>query len=118
MKTWKDWNHSKVVADHQGNEYPTIKAMCARWGVEPETYTRRRKVYGMTLKEALTTPVKPNGGKACYDHNGVRYRSRSVMCRKYNIERKVFEYRISHGWDLEDALTRPSRPIKKTQNDG
>ena len=103
------FDHTKVVADHLGNEYPSIKAMCAHWNIEPETYNRRRKVYDMTLKEALTTPVKPNGGKACYDHNGVRYRSRSVMCRKYNIERKVFEYRISHGWDLEDALTKPVR---------
>ena len=115
MKTWKAWEHSKTVADHNGTEYPSIKAMCAHWNIEPETYTRRRKVYGMTLKEALTTPVKPNGGKACYDFNGERFRSRSEMCRKYGIERKLFDYRIARGWDLEEALTKPSRPQKTDQ---
>ena len=112
-KNWKDWDHSIIVADHNGTEYPSIKAMCAQWNIEPETYTRRRKVYGMTLKEALTTPVKPNGGKTCYDFNGERFRSRSEMCRKYGIDRKLFEYRIAHGMDLEEALTRPCRPQHK-----
>lgn len=71
----------------------------------------------MTVKEALTTPVKPNGGLECRDHNGRLFRSRSAMCRYWKIDRKVFEYRISNGWTLEDALTRPKRKIKMPARD-
>ena len=66
--------------DHTGVTYPSIKEMCAHWGIQPETYTRRIRVYHMGVEEALTTPVKPNGGQACRDHQGTRFRSRSLMC--------------------------------------
>ena len=101
--------HDKPCKDHQGNEYPNIKAMCERWGIQPATFSRRLKVYGLTLEEALTRQVKPNGGQRCNDHMGKRFRSRSMMCRYWNIDRKLFEYRIGQGWSLEDALSRPRR---------
>ena len=102
--------------DHTGVTYPSIKEMCAHWGIQPETYTRRIRVYQMSTEEALTTPVKPNGGQACRDHLGTRFRSRSRMCDHWNIDRKLFEYRISHGWSLEDALTKPRRRSSLTSS--
>ena len=86
--------------------------MCAHWGIDPATYSRRIKIYNLSVEEALTKPVKHNGGLVCFDHNGTRFRSRTHMCNHWNIERKLFEYRISHGWSLEDALTKPKRPLK------
>jgi len=101
--------HDKSCVDHQGKKFPSIKSMCAYWGILPETFTRRINVYGLSLEDALTRPVKPNGGQRCFDHNGKKYRSRSMMCRHYNIDRKLFEYRLSHGWSLEDSLTKARR---------
>lgn len=107
------YSHDKPCTDHHGNKYKNIKSMCARYGLYPETFKRRITIYQMTIEEALTTPVKPNGGLECRDHKGRLFRSRSSMCKHWKIDRKLFEYRISHGWNLEDALTRPSRKSKK-----
>ncbi len=109
VKIKRSYRHDKPCKDHLGKRYPNIKSMCAHWGIQPETYTRRRNVYGLTVEEALTRPVKHNGGLRCTDHIGKKYRSRTAMCQRWGIDRKLFEYRISHGWTLEDALTKPSR---------
>lgn len=113
LKKRKGFSHDKPCTDHLGNRYPNIQTMCRKYGINPETYTRRITVYHMSIEEALTTPVKPNGGQSCRDHNGRLFKSRSAMCRYWNIDRKLFEYRISHGWSLEDALTKPRRRLQK-----
>ena len=74
-----------------------------------DIYKTHQGVYHLSIEEALTRPVKPNGGQACRDHQGTRFRSRTLMCEHWNMDRKLFEYRISHGWSLEDALTKPRR---------
>ncbi len=101
--------HDKPCVDHKGNKFPNIKSMCSQWEINPETFNRRINVYGLSLEEALTRPVKPNGGKRCSDHNGKKFRSLTKMCGYWKIDRKLFEYRISHGWELEKALTKKSR---------
>jgi len=98
-------DHRVPCCDHHGNHFSSIKEMCAQYCIHPEAYTRRIKVYGWSIEKALTTPVKKNGGKKCTDHNGKRFKSVSKMCKYHNIARKVFEYRIAHGWTLKDALT-------------
>jgi hypothetical protein len=101
----------KPCIDHEGNMFPSIKDMCGHYGIKPETYTRRMNVYGMTKEEALTKPIKPNGGRGCTDHLGNRYPSMNKMCARYGLERSLFKYRMNAGWTLEDALTTPSRAI-------
>lgn len=64
------------------------------------------------LEEALTRPVKSNGGLQCTDHRGERFFSVTSMCKYWGVNRKVYEYRISHGWTKEKALTKPSRLTK------
>ena len=97
--------HDVACTDHLGNCYPNIKSMCNRWGINPETYSRRIRVYGMSAEEALVLPVKHNGGLRCADHLGNKYRSHTKMCKHWGVDRKVFEYRIQNGWGLEGALT-------------
>ena len=99
-------SYDTPCSDHLGNIFGSIKAMCYFWNINPETFQRRRKVYKMTLEEALTKPVKSNGGKICIDHCGQKFYSEASMCRYWGIERKVYQYRISHGWDVEKALTK------------
>ena len=98
-------SNNKPCFDHLGNIYGSLKSMCDYWNINPETYTRRINVYHMPIEEALTTPVKHNGGLKCYDHNGRTFRSVTSMCKYWGINRKLFEYRISHGYTLEAALT-------------
>lgn len=97
--------HDKPCKDHEGRQFPNIKSMCEHWHIHPATFMRRRKVYKMSLRKALTTPVKPNGGQQCRDHEGTLFRSKTLMCQHWNIERKTYDYRISHGWSQEKALT-------------
>lgn len=94
--------------DHEGNTYQYMKDMCEHWNIEPETYSRRVKVYGWSVEQALTAPVKPNGGIRCRDHEGRFFRTETKMCRYWQIERKTFQYRMKHGWTLEQALTTPA----------
>lgn len=98
-------SHDKPCCDHQGNSFDNIKSMCRFWHINPETFTRRIKVYKMPLEEALTRPVKHNGGLKCFDHCGESFLSVTAMCNYWGVQRKVYEYRISHGWTKEEALT-------------
>ena len=65
----------------------------------------------MSLEDALTRPVKHNGGIKCKDHLGQKFFSQAEMCQYWGIDHKLYEYRISHGWSQEDSLTKPSRQI-------
>ena len=84
-------SHDKPCCDHQGNIYGNIKSMCEFWHIKPETFSRRINVYGMTVEEALTRPVKPNGGVECIDHRGEKFYSVTSMCKYWGIDRKVYE---------------------------
>ena len=106
------FSHDKPCSDHLGNIYGSIKAMCSFWHIKPETFSRRLTVYNMTVEEALTRPVKHNGGLKCTDHHRHKYRSITSMCTKWGINRKLYKYRISQGWSQEAALTTPPRPSK------
>ncbi len=49
--------------------------------------------------------LKKKRNKPCQDHLGNQYSSIKEMCEHYNINRKLFEYRINHGYTLEETLT-------------
>lgn len=48
-----------VVCDHMGNTYGTLREMCDAYGINPKTFYMRKKEYGWSLEDALTT--KTNG---------------------------------------------------------
>ena len=103
------YHPEKKCKDHTGKVFDSIKEMCDFWNIPPETFNRRIKVYGYSLEKALTTPLRYNSNIACYDHQGEWFKSKSHMCDHWGIGRKLFDYRISRGWSLEDALTKPRR---------
>lgn len=107
------FTHSKECTDHNGKKYPTLTAMAKAYGLTQACLSRRINRYGWDLEKALTTPAKKNGGQVCFDHEGTRYRSESLMCKKYGIERKTFHWRITNGWSLKAALTTPPSSSKK-----
>lgn len=48
--------------DHTGRTFPSVKAMCGHWHVDPHTYAHRR-AKGIGLEEALTTDRMPRTHK-------------------------------------------------------
>lgn len=51
----------RVVADHNGKTFSCIEEMCEYYNISVATFRSRRNVFGMSLKDALTTPVKKTG---------------------------------------------------------
>lgn len=46
------------IHDHIGNEYPTVGAMCAAYGISFQTFRYRREVAGYPLSVALTASTR------------------------------------------------------------
>lgn len=97
---------NKIIKDHLGNEYSTIMDMCKAYNINDDTY-RGRIRRGMSVEEALTTPLVDPANGGCEDHLGNKYSSMRAMCKAYNIGIVTFKYRIKNGMSLEEALTTP-----------
>ena len=48
----------KIVYDHLGNAYPSVKAMCEHYNISYHTYCWRLYKEEKTKEEALTTPIR------------------------------------------------------------
>ena len=106
--------------DHLDNEFESVKAMCAHWGVAPSTYRYRIKT-GRSLEQALTETLPaaaaaetaghggPRTAKTCRDHQGNGFRSINEMCARWNVPPATFRHRLKRGFSLEQALTAPPR---------
>lgn len=51
-------NSYESAKDHLGNTYPSFNAMCTFYGLDGSTVRYRIKKRGMSLEEALTTPLQ------------------------------------------------------------
>lgn len=49
----------KYYIDHLGNKFDNAAEMCRYYGIAPETFRYRRFIRQMTVKDALTIPVRP-----------------------------------------------------------
>ena len=68
----------------------------------------RVNIQGWSLEDAIHTPVKSCGRKVpCTDHLGNTYVSKLDMCKAHGMRYSTFMVRMSVGWSLEDALTKP-----------
>lgn len=105
----------KACKDHLGNEFSSIKEMCAAHNITYSCYISRRKA-GYSLEDALTgnmcgysTPVQ--------DHLGNWYPSVTDMCDHYNIPISTYSQRVNrYKMSVEDALTRKVRPKSAPTN--
>ena len=93
------------VTDHLGNKFKNVKEMCDFYKVKTTTYLSRLAM-GWTLREALEgrkidekcEPTKSSKGTVVTDHKGKQ------MCSHYGVGISLFNYRLKHGWSLEEAL--------------
>lgn len=105
----------KPAKDHLGNEYNSVKELCAAYGVYPETYRRRLK-HGATLDQALAPDSAPTD--PCRDHERRVFRSPKAMREHYGISKTAFNSRRKKGWTLEKTLTTPCQNHVEKDHDG
>lgn len=99
--------------DHLGNEYPSLSAMARAYGLDPDVLkTRLRR--GWDPETALTTASTSRRTGEREDHLGNRFRDLKCMATAYGIPPTTVKNRLSRGWDLEKALTAPSRVCNRT----
>jgi hypothetical protein len=93
------------AVDHLGQVYKSISAMARAYGMGHDTFIARVAA-GMSLEEALTTPVN-NTRKEVTDHLGNTYPSIAEMARTYGMDPITVRVRLSKGWPVKDALINP-----------
>lgn len=100
---------SKVVQDHLGKTYRSIKEMASEWDVPYQTCLDRIG-RGWSIKETLTKQVE-SGRKGSQtlvkDHAGNTYKTVTDMCRDYGIKPVTFYARIKRGMTIKEALITP-----------
>lgn len=104
----------KLCRDHLGNTYNSIVELCKKYEITVSAY-RTRYLYGnYSLEYTLTTPLKNGNKRNNYytivkDHLDNEYSTKTEMCKTYGISVYTFYSRINSGWDLEKALTTPTK---------
>lgn len=96
--------------DHLGNYYKSLADMARAHNLAPVTLANRLN-RGMTIEDALTTPVREHGmyaSRECYDHLGNKYPSYKARANAYGKHANVVKERLAKGYTLEDALTIPT----------
>ena len=97
----------KTCKDHLGNEYRSKYAMCKHYGVKQTTFNERIKA-GLSVKDALTSPLSKRAQRPCKDHLGNEYESKEAMAKAYGFkDYRQIKDRLYRGWTLEQALTIP-----------
>lgn len=114
------------VTDHEGNIFPNTSQMCKHWGIVQGTFDGRIK-RGMSVKEALTAPIKPilggsfAGNKVTY--NGITYSSTAKLCTDldimthYSTVTRVIREANGNQSEIDKqitALINGKKPLKKT----
>lgn len=72
----KGGSRGKLSTDHTGRDFPSFRAMCAAWGVDPGLVRVRICQLGWSPKNALTTPALKRSQWRLYPvkwyHPGIR----------------------------------------------
>lgn len=96
----------KECRDHEGNIFSSILDMCEHWGIDYHVFYNRTHYQGMTMEQALTAPRNPYQVK---DPKGRVFESARQMCQAWRIDYGCYLRRMEIGWDMEKALTTPSK---------
>lgn len=99
----QDLNKRNTRYEEYNGEKVTIVELSKRTGISESTLRARLK-RGMTVEEAVTTPVSTD---YTITYNGVS-KHISYFSKEYGIPVSVLKYRIfKKGWAVEDALNTP-----------
>lgn len=92
---------SIVCYDHKNKRFNSLNEMCRHWKVPTSVY-KGRIASGMSVEQALTTPVYR--GVACTDGFGNEYSNIKDMCITYNFYTSSFYRRVYDGIETCVAL--------------
>ena len=98
--------------DHQGNVFPSVRAMCEAWGVIPGTYRRRREM-GLDVQTALEAP-----SLSCIPTrvDGKDYPSLAAAARAHAVDPTVVGARLQRGLPVEEAFRPPEPHVVRGPN--
>ncbi len=89
---------------YEGRDYESLSELCSDNGVLQDNIYERL-TYGLSLKEALTRPIKSNGNRKAVEFHGIEYPSHREACRAYGIsERCIRELTKSNPIDFIESL--------------
>ena len=91
------------TTDHQGRTFESFEQLARCYAMCPDTLKTRLKC-GMSLKEALTTPVRRGQHVACKDHLGNVYWTFTDMCAFWGVKYTTFIDRLNRGLSIEECL--------------
>lgn len=106
----------KLVYDHLGNPFDTIKEMCKYYKILPSTF-RYRIDKGWELEKALTIQSRVQTKSGLMDHLGNVYKSERDMCEHFGIDSGTYRTRIKSGWSMKQALETPAKLMNTTVED-
>lgn len=91
------------TTDHKGQNFESFEELAKNYGMCPDTLKHRLK-RGMSLKEALTMPVRRGQHVICKDHLGNVYWTFTDMCKFWGVNYSTFVARFDRGLSVEECL--------------
>ena len=91
------------TTDHKGQSFESFEQLARFYAMCPDTLKHRLKG-GMSLEQALTTPVRRGQHVACKDHLGTVYYTFTDMCRHWGAKYTTFISRLTRGLSIEECL--------------
>ena len=97
----------KERTDHLGNTYNSMRDMCKAYGIDINTYCRRREK-GLSVKDALTQKMRahksPAPKKDRTDHEGGVFPTVREMLDHWNIGQSTYANYRKRGFSAPDAI--------------
>ena len=103
----------------EGKTYLGLTELAEAYGVKEITMHKRMQSGRWSLEQAVGLAAPPSRLDIVGKNNksvtveGVTYKKINDACRRYAIDKRVFNYRIRFGWTIEEALELIERPKKK-----
>ena len=95
--------HEVVI---NGITYPSIIKACNAFGILYEVVKTRIKKQGMTLAEAISTPLIPRVKSIII--NGIQFESKVKACAYFGVSYAKVKQRLKAGWDIDKAYSMPT----------
>lgn len=91
------------TVDHQGRSFESFEQLARNYAMCTDTLKHRLK-RGLSLEQALTSPVRRGQHVACKDHKGNVYYTFTDMCKRWGAKYSTFISRLTRGLSIEECL--------------
>ena len=98
-------NNSTTIREIEinGITYPSIIKACNAFGILYAVVKTRIKNQGMTLAEAISTPIIERAKPIII--NGIRFESKAKACEYFGVSYAKVKQRLKAGWDIDRAFS-------------